>query len=288
MNARDLTDSLGGVWRNGRGSAPCPVCQPERRRDQTALSVAEADGRLLLHCFKSNCSFRDIAAAANVPPGRAAKDPCSERERDAARRDYDATKLAKAQSLWMAAKPIRHTRAAGYLRERGITCELPDSLRFAPDIFHSPTMTWCTAMVAKVSPTGAAHRTFFDKKGKRLPADKSPKMMLGACSGGAVVLSEEGGPLVVCEGIETGLSLLSGLLDRPASIWAALSTSGMVSLRLPSRPGHLIVATDGDAAGREAGHKLAQRASAAGWQVSTLAAPDGQDWNDVLRKGGVR
>ncbi len=70
MNAETVTFELGGVWRNGRGSAPCPVCQPERRKDQTALSVSESGGKLLLYCFKSHCSFRDIAEAANVPPPR--------------------------------------------------------------------------------------------------------------------------------------------------------------------------------------------------------------------------
>lgn len=91
---------------------------------------------------------------------------------------------------------------------------------------------------------------------------------------------------MVCEGIETGLSLLSGLLSDPATVWAALSTSGMKNLNLPPVPGELIVATDGDAPGREAGNKLAHQASCLGWRVSLMPAPDGQDWNDVLRSRG--
>ena len=98
-------------------------------------------------------------------------------------------------------------------------------------------------------------------------------------------LSSAQGPLVVCEGIETGLSLLSGLLPEPASVWAALSTSGMKALVLPSYTGQLIVATDGDDAGRKAGNKLAMRAAMLGWSVSLMSAPDGQDWNDVLQSG---
>nr|WP_321507826.1 toprim domain-containing protein [uncultured Celeribacter sp.] len=90
--------------------------------------------------------------------------------------------------------------------------------------------------------------------------------------------------LVVAEGIETALSLASGLLtDRP-SIWAALSASGMISLRLPSQPGRLTVAGDGDPAGRAAAEQLARRASDMGWQVSLMTAPEGKDWNDVLRE----
>jgi DNA primase len=90
----------------------------------------------------------------------------------------------------------------------------------------------------------------------------------------------------VAEGIETALSLASGLLHRPATIWAALSTSGMRALRLPSNSGRLTIATDGDGAGRAAGHDLAERAHGLGWQVSLLPAPDGRDWNDILTMKG--
>lgn len=135
-------------------------------------------------------------------------------------------------------------------------------------------------MVANVS-TGGIHRTYFTKQGERLTT--SAKMMFGPCSGGAVRLSEAAGPLVVCEGIETGLSLLSGLLDGPVTVWATLSTSGMKALRLPSEPVEIIIATDGDDPGREAGNRLAHDASARGWDVRLMPAPDGQDWNDVLQ-----
>jgi hypothetical protein len=285
MNAADLTYRLGGVWRNERGSAPCPVCQPEHRKDQAALSISESGGKLLLYCFKSSCGFKDIADAANVPASSARIDPQARRTAERKRKEYEAQKLNQALGIWDACRPIQRTKAEAYLRDRGITCPLPPSLRFAPDIFHGPSTSWCMAMVANVS-TGGIHRTFFDKKGNRLT--KNAKMMLGPCSGGAVVLSEAVGALVVCEGIETGLSLLSGMLSGPAIVWATLSTSGMKALRLPSEPGSLIVATDGDTAGVEAGNALASRAHAFGWEVSMMPAPDGQDWNDVLRDGAVK
>jgi len=130
------------------------------------------------------------------------------------------------------------------------------------------------------------HRTFFDKCGDRLP--KNAKRMLGACAGGAVRLAEApDAPLVVAEGIESALSLLSGLLRGPVNVWASLSTSGMKALILPPTPGKLIVATDGDDPGRMAGDRLAARAAALGWEVSLLPAPDGCDWNDKLVGKGV-
>ena len=107
--------------------------------------------------------------------------------------------------------------------------------------------------------------------------------MLGICAGGAVRLIEVDGPLVVTEGVETGLSLASGLLKTPATIWAALSTSGMKNLRLPPIPARLTIAVDGDKAGAEAAHVLAERAHKLSWKVTLLTAPEGQDWNDVLK-----
>lgn len=90
--------------------------------------------------------------------------------------------------------------------------------------------------------------------------------------------------LVVAEGVETALSLSSGLLSGSVSIWAALSASGVASLVLPRKPGRLLVAVDGDAAGLRASNILAERAKADGWEVALAQAPVGQDWNDVLIK----
>ena len=70
-------------------------------------------------------------------------------------------------------------------------------------------------------------------------------------------------------------------------MWAALSTSGMRGLRLPETKSELTIASDGDAEGRKAAYNLAVRADALGWKVSSLTAPEGQDWNDVLNEGGV-
>ena len=37
---RTLTIELGGKWHQSYGAAPCPVFQPERRRDQNALTIS--------------------------------------------------------------------------------------------------------------------------------------------------------------------------------------------------------------------------------------------------------
>jgi hypothetical protein len=132
----------------------------------------------------------------------------------------------------------------------------------------------------------AVHRTYLRPDGSGKADIDPPKAMLGAVTGGAVRLADGLGPLVVAEGIETALSLASGLLQTPATIWAALSTSGIRGQHLSPTASRLTIAADGDAPGREAANALAERAHALGWQVSLLPAPDGRDWNDILTMDG--
>lgn len=286
VSPQQLTHDLGGHWHGGRGNAPCPVCQPQRRRDQNALSLGESDGRLLLHCHKMGCDFQDVLKASGVQSGHFELDLQALERAKAERLAAEEKVRRQARSIWERGQSIEGTLGERYLRGRGITCPLPNSLRWVPDTYHANSGQWCSAMVGNVTSVhGGAmgiHRTFFTKKGERLL--RSAKMMLGGCKTGSVRLSDSQGPLVVCEGIETGLSLASGLLSAPASIWAALSTSGVAALELPKEPSKLVIAPDGDDAGRAASDKLAIRARDLGWKVSILAAPEGQDWNDVIRR----
>jgi hypothetical protein len=40
-NAKELTSALRGEWHGSSGVAPCPVCQPQKRKDQNALPYAK-------------------------------------------------------------------------------------------------------------------------------------------------------------------------------------------------------------------------------------------------------
>ena len=285
-DARSLTTALGGRWHGRYGTAPCPVCQPEARKDQNALTLSDgSEGRLLAHCKRADCAFRDILAAAGATPGDyTAPDPATKARHEAKRRAEAEKKARQAHRLWCEARPIAGTVAETYLRGRGITCPLPDTLRFCPECWHGPTATRLPAMVALVDGAEgfAVHRTYLHADGSgKAPLDPA-KLMLGATAGGAVRLSGGADSLAVAEGIETALSLLCGLLRRPATVWAALSAPGIAGLHLPPQPGRVTIAPDGDPAGRKAAHALAGRAHALGWAVSLLPAPDGRDWNDVL------
>lgn len=291
MNAREFTLHLRGRWHGTYGCTACPVCQPERRRDQNALTLADGKAGLLLNCKKSGCDFRVILAAGGMEPGHYRSPDLREIQ---LRREQDSIAAKRrsevAQRIWAEAVPIEGTLAATYLRSRGIRCALPDSLRFHPNCFHGPTQTALPAMVALV--TGgegfAVHRTFLrpDGTGKAgLPG--GDKLMLGRTFGGAVRLSDGPGRYVITEGIETGLSLLSGLVDGPMIVGAALSASGMRALSPPSGPGQIAIACDGDLAGRDAAKYLAGKAHALGWRVSILDPGEGRDFNDILKEQAV-
>lgn len=291
-DARALTLALRGKWYRTYGLACCPA-HGDRR---PSLTLADApDGRLFLHC-KTGCDFRDVLAALRdrgLVDRHARPQPPSPSEIARRRAEDEANAVnreRRAMAVWREALPVHGTLAETYLRGRGITCPLTYSLRFHPACWHGATAQRLPALVARVDglPRLAVHRTYLRADGSGKAEVDPPKAMLGAALGGAVRVAEAKGPLVVAEGIETALSLPSGLLRGPATVWAALSAAGIAGLRLPAGiPHKLTIAPDGDTAGLEAAHKLAERASALGWTVSLLPAPDGRDWNDILMLKGA-
>jgi hypothetical protein len=279
---------LGGHWHGRYGTAPCPVCQPERRKGQAALTLADGrDGRLLAQCKNAGCDFRDILAAAGLRLGDyRTPDPATLARREAEARREAVRKAEQARRLWAEAQPIEGTPAARCLREaRGIRlATLPPTLRFHPEAWHGPTARRWPVLVALVEGGDgfAVHRSFLRPDGSGKAPIEPAKAMLGAVAGGAVRLMDGPGALVVAEGIESTLAAWILRDDPTARAWAALSTSGLRALRLPPQPRRLCIAADGDGPGMAAAQALAERAHASGWQVSIAQPPAGHDWNDIL------
>ncbi|GAA4668471.1 DUF7146 domain-containing protein [Bartonella pachyuromydis] len=286
-NSQGITNALRGVWYGRYGSARCPA-----HDDQLpSLSLANGhDGRLLLICY-AGCSFREIIQALRrigLLGTQAFVDKTYD-HRLSFSKQFSADlkrvqqKAERAKAIWQQSQPIKDTLAETYLRMRGITCDLFPYLRFHDNCPHPLGMT-LPALVALVKGAGsfAIHRTFLQANGCK--ADHKPaKAMLGSVMGGAVHLSQENPKhLVICESIETGLSLLSGLLSELVNLWASLSTSGMMRVNLPPIKARLTIAMDGDDAGRKAGFTLAARAYSQGFEVFMMQAPNSLDFNDFL------
>ena len=294
-DAQEVTRALGGHWHGGYGTARCPA------HDDRIPSLSLRDGHTgrLLVCCHAGCDWRDIKNALRALghlPGRgeapAPIDPAVRAAREREEREEAARRARQARWCWKGTQALAGTPAERYLRGRGIVGPLPSSLRFHPACWHAPTARRHPALVALVegAPDFAVQRIYLTPEGRQHAPAEDAKRMLGTTEGGAARLARGPGPLVVAEGIETALSVAErpGLVldagEARPSVWAALSTKGMAALRLPDRPGRLVIAADGDRVGRKAAAALAVRALETGWRVTVRPAPEGRDWNDALRE----
>jgi putative DNA primase/helicase len=202
----------------------------------------------------------------------------------------DTDRTAIALRLWHSAVPAVGTPVVTYLHSRGIRLAAPNSVRFHPHLKYQKGGTW-PAMIALVTrgcdgEPLAIHRTFLARDGAGKAPVTPQKMMLGPCRGGAVRLAATTGMLMVGEGIETCLAAMQAT-GLPA--WAALSTSGLRTLRLAAEIPEVIVLADGDEPGEAAALDAAGRWQREGKTVRIARPPAGLDFNDVLlrRAAGV-
>jgi len=133
-----------------------------------------------LNCKKAGCDYRDIATMAGVTQGTyTPPDPAIIAQRAAEQRKTDARRAQQAQRLWMGAQPVAGTVAEIYLRGRGITCPLPNTLRFEPQCWHSSARR-LPAIVALVEGGAgfAVHRTYLRDDGSGKADVTPPKAML--------------------------------------------------------------------------------------------------------------
>ncbi|MEM9355837.1 MAG: toprim domain-containing protein [Pseudomonadota bacterium] len=280
MRAERLTRALGGKWHGGYGMACCPA------HDDSKPSLSIKDGRngLLLHCF-AGCGYADVRAAlVHILRGSTVL----------TRPEHSVTS-GKAKSLsdlaaviWRQGRTASGTLVERYLRGRAIESAVPLSIRFHPRLRH-PSGAHYPAMLARVDHIARSgfglNRTYLDARAVSKAKVEPNKAMLGPCAGGAVQLRLGASALIVCEGIETGLSIRDAAAPGVA-VWAALTTTGLRKLQLPkagSFDHRLVVATDGDAPGRKAGETLGERAAQFGWNVEISSPPDGFDFNDIAR-----
>jgi hypothetical protein len=129
MNADRIGIALKGR-RNGNGwlvSCPCPNHGSGRGDRNPSLSVADADGKLLLRCF-AGCEFEDIIDA--LKHRGILNDNHVERRRDALRVIPKTEPDPLALELWEMSEPIYGTVAEEYLQRRGILLTQPSLRHF--------------------------------------------------------------------------------------------------------------------------------------------------------------
>ncbi len=197
---------------------------------------------------------------------------------------YDRTEAAR--RLWQRCRAVDGTHAEAYLHARAIhLCRFP-ALRFHPSLFHRDGggMRRLPALVAAV--TGAdgrvtgVHRTWLDPVRPAKANLPRPRKALGRVHGLAVRFgAPDAGTLLVGEGIETVLSLVTALPDTMAA--AALSAGSLGAFAPPAGLARLVIARDNDPEGERAAERLARRCARAGVAAHVLV-PQGADFNDDL------
>ena len=296
-----ITQALGGDMRGNSALVPCPICQPEGRKDQRGLSLTAASERTLFKCHKSGCKAPYILAelrSRGIIQGHGFSVKKSQEEMDRSkqeRRKQFQEKQQHCDKIFNEAVPITDTPVEWYLQNRGIVGlkghKMRNTLRYHPALYHAPSKQNLPCMIARIRgsngyPMGL-HRTYLKPDGSAKANVDNAKMMLGPASGGSIRFGPNRPIIALAEGIETALSI--GVSTR-MTVWATLSTSGLKGLILPPMPTAqvVVIAADNDEAGLSAAEIMAGRLEAEGRKVA-LVAPKavGLDFNDVLRGQGI-
>lgn len=213
---------------------------------------------------------------------------------------------AVAQRIVAGSVAIEGTPAETYLRDvRKIRLQkLSHTLRFArlppPKIEGNGVLAangpgLLPTLVAIVTDAAgdlvALQRTYLTEDGRKAATkatdtDRKPtvKYSLGNVIGGSIQLGPPSASILVCEGLEDGLTLAQGL---GRSVWVAAGTSMMPAMIFPPVVRSVVIGADGNAPGEAAAQKAAEAYARAGLSVRIMRpTPPFVDFNAELM--GVR
>ena len=190
----------------------------------------------------------------------------------------------EAISIWRAAGPAKGTPVDTYLRSRALSLPIPESIRFArlPYGKSGPSHPVMVALVASIDNRAIGiQRTYLNAAGTSKAAVPKAKLSLGNVRGGAIRLAPCANGLVVCEGLEDGLTLQQEL---GRAVWVAAGASNLAAMDLPQGVNELVIGADADAAGEQAARSAAERFAGQGRQVRIIRprAPF-KDFNEQLQ-----
>ena len=206
-----------------------------------------------------------------------------------AHEDYDRAQAAR--RLWRRCRAIDATHAEAYLEARGIErCRFP-ALRYHPALLYRDggCVRRLPALVAAVTGTDEAVcgvlRTWLHPIRPAKANVIRPRKALGRVHGRAVRFGQPaGGTLLVGEGIETVLSLVTAVLSIAAA--AALSAGSLSAFVPPVGVTRLVIARDNDPEGERAAERRIRRCVRTG-VGALVVAPEGSDFNDDLVARGA-
>lgn len=195
-----------------------------------------------------------------------------------------AENIGRAQRIWRESKPITNTPATVYLSEvRGITIAPPPTLRFSRLTYGSrgPLHPCLVALITTpAGKIGGIQRTYLRSGGRGKLTVEKPKLSLGAVRQNAIRLAPADAEMILCEGLEDGLTLQQ---DLGLPTWVAAGAGMLPSLVLPALCRHVILAIDNDQTSAEFAAATRRVHLAAGREVSIMKpSPRFKDFNAAL------
>jgi putative DNA primase/helicase len=286
MSAATISRALHGFRSGSNFLCRCPVPSHGKGNGDRHPSLSVGDGRdggILVRCF-SGCNALDVLHEL------ARRGLLSDSPRATQRHEINPEPAPdpepepddRALELWRKAQPIHGTLGEDYLQGRGISIDIPKSLRFIPYLDYMPRIGF-PAMVAAVQRPDrkiiGIQITFLDPSGDGKAKVETPRKTFGRLGRGAVRLGHGSGPtLGISEGVETGLSA-SQMFGVP--VWCCLGAMRMARVAIPDNVTALHVFGDNDAPGKKAAFstKIANEKLRS---VRTRIPVDFPDWNDAL------
>lgn len=282
----DEIDRLTG-FALGMVDTPCPECGPGRtapaNRTRKVLRIwRQEPGFASYKCARCGLSgwVREChTLSPNRFPERVAEVEPSRSPIDHSE-DHARQQRAKAQAMWGGRLLAPSSPVEIYLRDvRGYSGPIPATIGYLPAAKpeHYPAMIsafgFCDeqepgALKVAADVVRGVHLTLL-KPGGISKADIHPnKIMVGPSNGWPIVLAPSNDPLglIICEGIETGLSLHEA---TGCGVWAAGCASRMPALaeKVPNYIDCVTVAAEADVAGRIGAEELVRRLKTRGLHV---------------------
>lgn len=188
----------------------------------------------------------------------------------------------EARAIWRAAQPAQCTLAEKYLRSRGLTLPIPASIRFACLHYgnRGPKHPCLVAAVASIdNRLCGIQRTYLNADGTGKLGVEKPKLSLGRVKGGAIRLAPAGRHMVVCEGIEDGLTLMQEL---GRAVWVAAGAGFLPAMQFAHGTETVAIGGDADESGRVAAAKASEAFATRGIKTRAFFPVDAKDFNAEL------
>lgn len=192
-------------------------------------------------------------------------------------------RIEQARTIWRNAEPIKGTLADRYLRSRGLDLPLPESLRFARLRYGTKGREHPCLVAVVASREGrfmGIQRTYLNADGTGKLDVKKPKLSLGQVAKGAIRLAPAARSLVVCEGLEDGLTLAQ---EHGGAVWVSAGASMLSRMLFPANVESVAIGGDADERGREEAAKAQAAFASRGIKSRTFFPVRGKDFNAELQ-----